>query len=94
MSYLTQSVISANTAMFNRVAQCAATEGDPDANTWTATNARTWAAAPGWSEAWESALAGDPDSDPGTNEAVITDQMILAQVQAMIATPLPEGATA
>jgi len=83
MSYLTQSVISTNAAMFNRVAQCAATEGIPNPTSWAAENARIWAAAPGWDAAWESALASDPDGDPGTNEAVITDQMILSQFQSM-----------
>ena len=86
MSYLTQSVISANAAMFNRVAQCAATEGTANPNTWTAENARGWAASPGWDAAWESALASHPDEpeyDPGADEAAITDAMILSQVQSM-----------
>lgn len=86
MSYLTQSVISHNTAVYERVTQCASTEGIPNPGGWAAERARTYASAPGWDAAWESALAGhtdDPDYDPGTDEAVITDQMILSQVQAM-----------
>jgi hypothetical protein len=84
MSYLTQATIAFDPAMANRVAQAAASEaapGDPDV--WTATHRRTWAAAPGWDAAWESAIAGgvpDPGSDPG----VITDPMILSQVQVML----------
>lgn len=85
MSYLTQSRIAINTAMFNRVAQAAATEGFAEPDAWTGTHARTWAASPGWDGAWESSLASHPDPgyDPGTDEAVITDGMILSEVQAI-----------
>ena len=83
MSYLTQDTIRQNAAMYGRMAQAAATEGNPDPDSWTGIHAREWAAAPGWDAAWESALASDPDSDPGTNEAVITDAMILSQYQSM-----------
>lgn len=85
MSYLTQNEIAANGSMFGRVAQAAASENfttDPD--TWATNHRRTWAASPGWDAAWESALAShpdDPDYDPGTDEAVITDAMILSEVQ-------------
>lgn len=91
MSYLTQSHIASNGAMNSRVAQCAATEGDPDPGGWTTANQRAWAASPGWDAAWESSLAShpdDPEYDPGEDEAVITDGMILAQFQAM--NPPPE----
>jgi hypothetical protein len=85
MSYLTQNEISASPAMRNRIAQAAAQEGlssDPDS--WTFNFRRTWSSAPGWSDAWESYQVGNPGvADPGANEAVITDGMILAQVQAM-----------
>lgn len=84
MSYLTQSTIAADQHIHERVAQCAAQEdapGDPD--TWAFDHRRDLAAAPGWSEAWESAVAGGVE-DPGADEAVITDAMILSQVQAML----------
>jgi hypothetical protein len=90
MSYLTQDQIANNHAMQARVAQAATTEDLPDgltADQWTAEHRRTWAAAPGWDAAWESSLAGHPDDefwDPGQDEAVITDGMILSQVQAMV----------
>lgn len=86
MSYLTQNEISTNGAMFGRVAQCAASEGVPDPNTWADVNRREWAASPGWDTAWESARAshgGNPSYDPGSDEAVITDGQILAAVQGM-----------
>jgi len=79
--------------MFNRIAQCAAQEDIPNPDQWTGENRRIWAAAPGWGEAWDSALAShedNPSYDPGADEAVITDQMILGQVQAMKPEPEPE----
>jgi hypothetical protein len=88
MTYLTQNAIAENVAMRNRVAQAVAQEGiTPDADSWTYNFRRTWASAPGWDAAWESALVAAPGADPGINEAVITDGMILSQVQAMPAAP-------
>jgi hypothetical protein len=86
MSYLTQSEIGNNGSMINRVAQAATVEdkGDnPDG--WTYENRRVWASAPGWDEAWESARVAhpEPEFDPGADEAVITDGMILSQIQSM-----------
>jgi hypothetical protein len=93
MSYLNQAEIAENPSMFARVAQCAAEQDIKDPDGWTHTNRREWAAAPGWADAWASAQAshppnpdpepGEPVYDPGADEAVITDAMILGQVQAM-----------
>lgn len=84
MSYLTQSEIAANEAMQARVAQAVAGEGLQDnPDSWAYNMRRTWSSAPGWDSAWESALVAAPGSDPGINEAVITDSMILSQVQSM-----------
>lgn len=87
MSYLTQSAIASDQYMQQRVAQCAATEGivaeaglDPDF--WTSSWRRTWSAAPGWDAAWESAVASNVQN-PGMDQGVITDEMILSQVQSM-----------
>lgn len=95
MSYLTQSEIAANGYMSERVAQCVTSEGHADADTWTYHNRREWAAAPGWGEAWAYAEATHPPPvtpdpavppyDPGADEAVITDEMILSQIQSMLA---------
>lgn len=105
MTYLGQSAIAENATMNQRVAQCAAEQGIPGppdpsaplpfgtvttADQWTQQNRRIWAAAPGWADAWASALAlheDNPSYDPGKDEAVITDAMILGQVQAMTETP-------
>lgn len=91
MSYLTQSVIADDRVMQARVAQAAAEQqapGDPDQ--WALRYRRTWASAPGWDLAWESALASNvnqPGYEPGSDAAVITDTMVLSQVQAMLAEP-------
>src|SRR4051794_37145151 len=88
MSYLTQSKIASSPTMHARVAQCVASEDEIEADPdyWASTNARDWAAAPGWAAAWEYAIAthpDEPDYDPAADEAVITDEMILSQVQLM-----------
>lgn len=76
--------VSDSPTLQRRVAACAAQQqapGDPWA--WQYENRYQWAAAPGWGAAWASALAsGNPD--PGKDPAVITDGMILTQVQAML----------
>ena len=93
MSYLTQDEIANNRAMTARVAQAVAQEENippPDPDRWTYDNRRYWSAAPGWDDAWESYRAAhpdDPEADPGSDEGVITDGMILSQVQAMLAPP-------
>ena len=91
MGYLTQNEIANNGSMLNRVAQAAAEEDILDPDRWTYDRRRTWAAAPGWDDAWESYKVSHPDDgdpetplpDPGADEGVITDGQILAQVQAM-----------
>lgn len=94
MTYLIQGTISANGAMNTRVAQCLASQPNPPSNVdqWAHDNRRTWAAAPGWDTAWVYAVNTHPelDYDPGTDQAVITDQMILSQVQLMLSAPVIE----
>ena len=95
MTYLVQDEIANNRPMQSRVAQAAAQEAlSPDPDRWAYENRRTWAAAPGWDAAWESALVtneGEEGYDPGTDEGVITDGMILSQVQSMA--PPPPGSS-
>jgi len=87
VTYQIQNEIAISPAMQARVAQAVAGEGtdftdNPDS--WTQNFRRFWAAAPGWDAAWESYKVGNPGiSDPGANESVITDAMILAQVRSM-----------
>lgn len=85
MSYLEQNEIAGNPSMMSRVAQCATGEGIPDSDSWASVHRREWAASPGWDSAWASSLASHPDKDydPGSDESVITDSMILSEVQAL-----------
>jgi len=91
MSYLNQDDIATNSSMLSRISQCAAQQGEAEPDNWAFENRRKWAAAPGWDDAWASALASHPPNpdqpayDPGKDEAVITDGMILSQVQTMLA---------
>jgi hypothetical protein len=86
--YLTQSVIADDAYMRLRVASVAAQQGcandfgiDPDL--WTQEWRRVWAASPGWDTAWESAQAAGI-TEIGAKPDVITDPMILSQVQVMM----------
>jgi len=86
MTYLQQADIAQDPWMIQRVAQCAAEESIPDPDEWTALHSREWAAAPGWDDAWASAHIaheGDVEYQAGRDEAVITDYMILSQIQTM-----------
>lgn len=90
MTYLMQSEISANPSMANRVTQCAAEQNIDNPEQWAFSKRHAWAAAAGWDDAWAYARAtheNDKEYDPGADEAVITDGMILSQVQAMILSP-------
>ena len=71
-------------SLARRVAASAAQEGTPgDVAAWAYERRYVYAAAPGWGEAYAYA-ADTGNADPGADEAVITDAMILSQVQAMI----------
>jgi len=70
-------------SLANRLTAAAAEENKTSPyEAWVSTRRWDLAATPGWAAAWESAVAGG-DPDPGANELVITDGMILAAVQPM-----------
>jgi hypothetical protein len=83
MSYLTVSRIASDPFMRLRCGACAAVERIPDPENWAFKKSLLLAAQPGWSEAWESALASGVEH-PGADPGVITDGMILAAVQALL----------
>jgi len=95
--YNTVHQIASDQDMRNRVAMAYADESDPGYHpdvsgspyAWSNGNAAYWASAPGWAEAWESALANGVEN-PGADPGVITDAMILSQVQAMVTEPAKE----
>lgn len=85
--YLTIATIAKDHSMIERVSACAAQQGVETGSFpqgWANENAYIWASSPTWAEKWDYAVANNI-LDPGSDPAVITDQDILAQVQAMTA---------
>jgi hypothetical protein len=83
MSFLTISEIADSTVMRSRVTACAARERIPQPEDWAWAQRWAWAAAPGWAEAVESWRAANSGDGWAAHPAVISDGMILTQVQAM-----------
>jgi hypothetical protein len=83
MTYATIAVIANDGALLNRITAAAADEGKPKPYTqWASEHRWDLAVTPNWAEAWESAVAAGIEN-PGADEGVITDGMILAAVQPM-----------
>lgn len=85
MSYSSVAAIRQDPWLRDRVAACAAVEGEPRPEEWVQTHAWPIAVQPGWAAAWDSALAAHTDAGylPGSDEAVISDPMILSAVQGL-----------
>lgn len=85
MTYSDIAAMARDNSLRDRIAACAATEGviDPHPTTWADQHQWQIAASPGWGDAWAHATASEVTS-PGSNEGVITDQMILAAVQPLV----------
>ena len=84
MSYYSQHLMAYDPALNGRVVAAVASENTTeDPERWTADNRHYWCAPSDWAEAWDSALAAD-NPDPGADDSVITDQMILSSVQALL----------
>ena len=80
MTYLVHANIVASTSLRQRITACAAQEGATDPPRWV--NATIWTLPQAdWIAAWASMEAADPGGDHGTNEAGVTDSMILSAVQ-------------
>lgn len=86
MSYWDISLMAQNQDLINRVQAAAAQEQPDNPWTWTAEHMLNVAAAPGWDAAWASALASGNET-PGQDPAVISDSMILTQVQTLTGAP-------
>lgn len=81
-TYLGISKVSNSGSLRDRVIACAVQEDISDYQNWVYEHRWEYAAAPGWAAAYESAeVSGNPD--PGAAPDVITDGMILSQVQSM-----------
>lgn len=92
MAYYDQSLLSRDEDFVDRLSAAAAVETDPSdglpPDQW-ARNSVWWiAAAPGFADAYASAIAGGVP-DPGRDPSVISDAMIHAAVQAYIAQTAP-----
>jgi len=86
-TYRSIDLMTADTALQGRCRAAAAQQAAPgDPVQWAHDNRYRVAASPGWGAAWASAIAGG-NQDPGADPAVITDGMILAAVQALLAPP-------
>lgn len=80
MTYKTHADIAESLHVRRRTVACASQEGVPDPSDWAARHAWTLVKAD-WIAAVASASANpDYEGDPFTDEAVITDGMILAAV--------------
>ena len=85
VSYSAQAQLSGDPDFVSRVSASAAVEVPPPEHPVTWAREHIWrvAAAPGFADAYESALAGNV-SRPGNDPAVISDAQILSAVQAEI----------
>lgn len=91
MAYLDVFKMTQSGSLSGRLAAAAATEQQAGADLGQGIDPENWASqhrwqlvsAPGWGDAWASAEAGE-NADPGADPGVITDPMILSQVQAVL----------
>jgi hypothetical protein len=90
MAYLEIANMAASESLSRRITAAAASEAHAGAvlipdqpESWAGVNRWVLCAAPGWADAWASAEAADVE-DPGADPGVITDGMILSEVQALL----------
>lgn len=85
MAYSDQALLSQDYDFTMRVAACAAVEielAGEQPTTWAVNHVWIVAAAPGFADAYASAIAGNVER-PGNDPSVISDEQILAAVQAL-----------
>jgi hypothetical protein len=87
MTYTSIAISAGDYALVRRVASCAAQEGvTGDATAWATQHIWEIVSSTEIEEAYEYAL-GTENPNPGGDEGVITDAMILANVQPMLLPP-------
>jgi hypothetical protein len=92
MTYLTVAAMMDNDSLMRREYAAAAKEGIDPPEHWQYEHRWKLASQPGWDAAWDSALAAhpdDPDYDPGADQGVITDGMILSAIQGLVTAENP-----
>jgi hypothetical protein len=82
MGYWALAAMSADAVLASRVTACAAQQGIPDPLRWVGEKMPEISAAPGWAEAWTSAVEHG-NANPGKDRAVITDEAILTAIRAI-----------
>lgn len=83
MSYLAIHHMQSNVSLRARITACSVQEGKTWAEITEPLYFHRLASSPGWEAAWASAEANGI-ADPGADEGVITDGMILSAVQALV----------
>jgi hypothetical protein len=84
MAYYDIAQMAVNYALQSRITACAATQDLDSPHDWMGEHIWAVVAAPGWGDSWASAIAGGMSQDEaGANPGVITDGMILSEVQAI-----------
>ena len=90
MGYYEQSLLAFDPDFTRRTAACVSNEIDDEPGAWTDAHRWQMAAAPGFADAYSSAIAsGVPD--PGRDPSVISDAQILSAVQALLGVPVTGG---
>lgn len=82
MSYKTQARLRGDGLLQLRITACSANENVTDFERWVTKHMWEFSAQPGWVAAYASAMANG-STEPGNDESVITDGMILSAVQAL-----------
>lgn len=87
MSYQAIMSMAQSGALRERVMACAAEQGEADPPGWSTTNMWKIAASPGWADKWSyavDALTVNQNPELGARTDVISDEDILAAVQAVL----------
>lgn len=92
MTYNSVIEMAENLTLRTKFVAAAAGEGQADPEVWAIGHRWELASSPGWAASWDSAKAGmtiNQNPNLGERDDVITDAMILAAVQALIAAEAP-----
>jgi hypothetical protein len=89
MAYSDIALLSSDNDFINRTRACATTEGEADPLGWAADHQWQMAAAPGFGDAYASAVLNGI-ARPGNDPSVISDGQILSAVQNLRSEPTQE----
>lgn len=82
MAYSDVALLANDLDFMNRTRAAVAAEGEDDVNGWVQVYQWQMASAPGFGDAYASALAANVEN-PGNDQSVISDPMLLSAVQAI-----------